>query len=47
MRAAAVLACRIAIAVCEQILDTLTDHPDLDEPLPENYPPRRLHAEPL
>lgn len=41
------LACRIAIAVCEQILDTLTDHPDLDEPLPENYPPRRLHAEPL
>lgn len=41
------LACRITIAVCEQILDALTDRPDLDEPLPDNYPPRRLHAEPL
>ena len=42
-----VLACRITIAACEQILDAFTEHPHIDDPLPENYPPRRLHHEPL
>lgn len=47
MREAIVLACRITIAVAEQILDSFTEHPDLDDPLPDNHPPRRLHHEPL